>query len=131
MRRTLLWLPVILWAAIILSAANDSFSSDESRGWLATIFGREMPYIVNFAVRKGGHLVAYGLLGMLAWRAEKRIAVAMFVALLVAVTDEYRQGLTATRTGSPWDVLLDLCGAALAVWTLDAVKKDSGTHSSS
>jgi VanZ family protein len=115
MRRTLLWLPVIVWAAIILSSSNDSFSADQSRGWLATVFGREVPYAVNYTMRKAAHLIAYGILGALAWRAEKRVSLALIVTLLVAMTDEYSQGLTRSRTGSSWDVLLDVCGAVLAM----------------
>ncbi len=118
MRRTLLWLPVIVWAAVILSSSNDSFSASESRGWLTTIFGREVPYAVNFMIRKTAHVVVYGILAALAWRAEKRVSVAMIVALFVAVADEYSQGMTRSRTGSVWDVLLDLFGATLAVWLL-------------
>ena len=122
MRRLLPWLPAIVWAAIILSASNDSFSANESRGWLATLFGREMPYALNFLMRKSGHLLAYGLLGALAWRAEKRIGVALTVVLLVAMADEYSQGLTRSRTGSAWDVVLDLCGAFLALSAFPAVR---------
>jgi len=115
MRRTWLWLPVILWAAVILSASNDGFSASESAGWLERLFGHSMPHWLNVAIRKTGHVVVYGILAALAWRAERRVAIAMAVAALVAIADEYSQGLTATRTGSPWDVVLDLLGAAIAV----------------
>jgi VanZ family protein len=118
MRRTWLWLPVILWAAMILSASNDSFSATQSAGWLERIFGHAMPHALNVAVRKCGHLLVYGILGALAWRAERRVAIAMVVVAMVAIADEYSQGLTRTRSGSPWDVLLDLTGAAIAVWVV-------------
>lgn len=118
MRFLKLWLPVFVWAAIILSAANDSFSSGETRGWLERLFGRELPEFVNFAFRKGGHVVVYAILGALAWRADRRLPVVFSIVLLVAVTDEYRQGLSPMRQGSGWDVLLDASGAALAVWAL-------------
>jgi VanZ family protein len=118
MRLVKLWLPVLVWSAIILSAANDSFSAGETRSWLDRLFGRELPQFVNVAFRKGGHVVAYAILGALAWRADRRLPVVFSVVLLVAVTDEYRQGLTRMRQGSAGDVLLDAFGAALAVWAL-------------
>jgi VanZ family protein len=107
------WLPVIVWAAVILSASNDAFSSSHSQGWLATLLGRNVPHVVNVAVRKLGHLVAYGILGALAWRADRRVLVALGITLLVAATDEWQQSMTVSRTGTPWDVLLDLGGAWL------------------
>ena len=122
MRLVKLWLPVVIWAAIILSASNDAFSADETGSFLDLLFGRPMPWAVNVAVRKGGHLLAYGILGALAYRANRRLAVAFGVVLLVASADEYSQGLTLTRTGSPWDVLLDLAGAALAVIVFPAAR---------
>jgi VanZ family protein len=122
MRLIKLWLPVVIWAAIILSASNDSFSADETGGLLERLFGREMPHAVNVAVRKAGHLLAYGILGALAFRANRRLAVAFGVVLLVAVIDESNQGMTRLRTGSAWDVLLDLAGAALAIIVFPAAR---------
>ena len=122
MRLFKLWLPVVIWAAIILSASNDAFSADETGSFLERLFGRPMPWIVNVAIRKGGHLLAYGILGALAHRANRRLAVAFGVVLLVAAADEFSQGLTLTRTGSPWDVLLDLAGAALAIIVFPAAR---------
>lgn len=111
------WLPVIVWAAVILSSANDEFSARQTGGWLQRMFG-EVPYPLHVAIRKLAHLVGYGILGALAWRAERRWFVALGVALLVACTDEWLQSTTLTRTGSPWDVLLDAVGASMAVFTL-------------
>jgi VanZ family protein len=116
-----LWLPVVLWAAIILSAANDEFSDEHTQGWLDGFFGG-VPQIVNTAVRKGGHIVAYSLLALLAWRAHRTLFMALFVAIAVAITDETLQALTETRGGSPYDVLLDACGALLALLMLPAVR---------
>lgn len=112
MRLVRSWLPVVLWAALILSASNDSFSSAESQGWLSDLFG-PTSFELNVIIRKLGHVVVYAILGALAWRAERKLAIAIAVAALVAVTDEVKQSLTLYRTGSPWDVLLDLFGAWL------------------
>ena len=117
-----MWLPVVLWAALILSTSNDAFSAGETGTFLDRLFGRPMPYVVNVLFRKCAHLAGYGILGALAFRANRRLAVAFGVVLLVATADEYSQGLTLTRSGSPWDVLLDLTGAALAVIVFPAVR---------
>ncbi len=115
MRLVKLWLPVILWATMILWASSDSFSSTQSKGWLSTVLGGEVAETINIIVRKCGHILAYAILGALAWRADRRLAVALTIAVLVASIDEYRQSLTLTRSGSPWDVLLDAAGAWLGI----------------
>jgi VanZ family protein len=116
MRHLKLWLPVILWAALILSSSNDNFSSDQSGEWLEWIFGSGVPDFANYLCRKATHLVVYGILGALAWRADRRLTIALGVCLLVASIDEWRQSEAAARSGSAWDVLLDLTGAVMAIF---------------
>jgi VanZ family protein len=116
-----LWLPLILWAAIILSAANDEFSNDHTRSWLERIFG-DVPQIVNVVFRKSGHIVAYAILGLLAWRAQRTLRGALLIVLAVSIADETLQSTTLTREGSPYDVLLDTCGALLALTVVPAVR---------
>jgi len=117
------WLPVVLWAAVILSASNDHFSSHETASWLSPFFGEGL-YILNVAIRKLAHVVVYAILGALAWRAERRLLIAMVVGALVAITDEAKQSTTLLRSGSPWDVLLDLCGAWLGTLVARRAWKD-------
>lgn len=109
------WLPFALWAGLILSSANDSFSSGQTQGWMDWLLGRDVPELFNHFMRKGAHVVVYGILGALAWLGDRRIAVCLGATALVAIADEVRQSMTATRSGSGWDVLLDLGGAALAI----------------
>lgn len=116
------WLPVVVWAAIILSAANDEFSDEQTQGWLTRLFGA-VPPLLNMVLRKGGHIVAYGILALLAWRAHRTLFIALFVVVAVAVTDETLQALTVSRGGSPFDVLLDTCGALLALLCLPAARR--------
>lgn len=116
------WLPVVIWAAVILSAANDSFSDDHTRHWLERTLGRDLPEIVNVVVRKGGHVLAYALLGLLAWRAHRTLFVALLVAFVVASIDETLQAQTLTRGGSVFDVLLDTSAALLALMLVPAVR---------
>jgi VanZ family protein len=115
------WLPVILWSALILSAANDEFSNANTQGWLGRIFG-EVPPVVNAIVRKGGHIVGYAILGLFAWRAHRTLLVAMLIVVAIAVTDESMQSMTLTRGGSAFDVVLDSCAALLALMFLPGVR---------
>jgi len=114
---------VVVWAAVILSASNDSFSSGESARILAELLGDPVPYALNVAIRKLGHVVAYGILGALAWRADRRVKVAFAIGLLIAALDEGKQAMTLRRTGTLWDVLLDLFGAWLGVIAAKRVGK--------
>jgi VanZ family protein len=116
------WLPVVLWAALILSAANDEFSEANTRGWLERILS-DAPKIVNTIIRKGGHIVAYAVLALLAWRAHRTLFIALFVAIAVSITDETMQAMTLTREGSQYDVLLDTCGALLATLLVPSVRE--------
>lgn len=118
------WIPVVLWAAVILIAATDSFSASRTADWLDFIFGGDAPEVANLVVRKLAHVVEYGILGALAWRASGRASIALLIALAVAGTDEFRQSLSAQRTGTPWDVALDLFGAALGMAVARWWRKD-------
>jgi VanZ family protein len=110
-----LWLPVVLWAGLILSSANDHFSAAESGGLLTSLFG-EVPYVLHVILRKLSHVVAYGVLGALVWRADRRWVVMFIVALVVASADEWMQSRTVNRTGSPWDVALDVVASLGVRW---------------
>lgn len=111
-------MPVILWASAILAAATDTFSAEHSGGWFRAVFGFELPYAIHLAVRKAAHLVEYGVLAGLAWRASRHSAVALAIAVAVAIADETLQSTSSLRTGSPRDVVIDALGAAIALMIL-------------
>lgn len=111
MRTLKLWLPVILWSALLLFAATDVLSSESTGGLFRRLFGFELPDLVHSALRKIGHLVAYAILAGLTWRADRRWPVIMVIALVVASCDETIQSFSSKRGGTPWDVLIDLTGA--------------------
>lgn len=115
------WFPVVLWAAVILLAANDRLSASSTGGVLDRLFGFKVPYAVNIAVRKAAHLTEYAILAALAWRADPRRKVVLGIALAVAITDETLQGLTTiARSGSPADVAVDMLGAWIAYRVLQS-----------
>jgi len=131
------WLAAAAWTAILLAASSDLFSASHTGGLLRHLLGGLSPAAfdaVHMALRKIGHLVAYGIASVLYLRAlrggvdgapvaraprsrstarwQPLAAVAM--VLLVASIDELHQSTIPSRTGSPVDVLIDVTGATIA-----------------
>jgi VanZ family protein len=115
------WLPVVLWACLILSAANDRFSDRRTEGALDRIFGR-VPPEVNVVVRKSAHVAEYAILALLSWRARRTLVTPLLICLLVSSADETLQAMTVTRTGSVNDVVLDMSGAVAALICVPAAR---------
>jgi len=77
--------------------------------------------VIHHLIRKSGHFFGYGAIGLAWLRAwwmtlpRSSFLPDAFLALsetaLVASCDEWHQSFLPNRTGSPWDVLLDCCGA--------------------
>ena len=65
--------------------------------------------------RKLIHAATYGLLFLLWWRALGRIAPAVAITLLYAISDEYHQTFVHGRHGSPLDVAIDMAGVLIAI----------------
>jgi VanZ family protein len=115
------WLPVVLWASIILSAANDQFSDKKTEGWLDRIFGR-VPPEVNVFVRKSAHVGEYAILSLLSWRARRTLVTPLLICLGIATADETLQAMTVTRTGSVYDIVWDMSGAIVALICVPAAR---------
>lgn len=109
-RRVLAWAPVLAWAALIFAfSAQPNLRFVEDPG-------------LDFAVRKAGHMAAFGILALLAWRAiatTTRLrpgwAWAIALAILYAATDELHQGLVTGRHAAFSDVAIDALGVLLSV----------------
>lgn len=130
------WWPVALSAIIIAAESTAWFGADRTSGPLRAIwqalFGSVSAAqwgILGNLIRKAGHFIGYGIIGLVwlrAWRLTlPRLQIfsgallAMLGTALIASCDEFHQSFIPSRTGSPWDVLLDCCGAAamcLAAW---------------
>ncbi len=120
----------VLWTACVLLASSDAFSAQHTGGglqWLVrSLTGHTLSdlalEVTQFIIRKLAHLTEYGILGFLwsrALRGEERwtlrsSAIAVLIALAVAITDEVHQSFVPSRTASPLDVVIDVCGALLA-----------------
>jgi VanZ family protein len=100
-----LWLPVVLWAALIFT-----FSSIPSLG---TGLGTW-----DLVLRKLAHAAEFAVLGALLYRALRREPPAILLGSAYAVTDELHQIFVSGRHGSPLDWLVDTIGVAVGVLLL-------------
>lgn len=133
------WVAVVLWAALVWSFGSDGFSASQTSrllgpllDWLLPNASQEHRAELLFLLRKIAHVVEYGVLGVLALRAVRlgsRLSNAATVALClllvagVAIADEVRQVRSTERSGSQWDVLLDLGGALAALSLVAALPR--------
>ena len=117
----------VLWTVIILATSTDVFSGAHTGSILATIFAHRLSpqslALLNAVFRKTMHLVGYGILGALWFRAIRGerggwswrwAAIAVAIAAAVAGIDEYHQSFVPSRGASAWDVVLDTVGALMA-----------------
>ena len=125
------WLPVAVGIFIVIVESTPAFGADRTSHplrWLVQlIFGQLSDTtwdLVHHLIRKSGHFLGYGTLGLLWLRAWRMTApdtqflsqggLALLGTALVASWDEWHQTFLPNRTGSPYDVLLDCCGATAA-----------------
>lgn len=80
--------------------------------------------IIDRLIKKTSHMVEYGILGGLAWRALHRIsgrasfrtsAASFLLAILYSVSDEFHQTFVPGRDGNPWDVCIDGLGITIGL----------------
>jgi len=126
------WWPVAVGIALIATESTAAFGADRTSGPLRhlfeAIFGPVSPAnwdLIHHYLRKSGHFIGYGGLGLTwlrAWwmslpglRFRSHSLLALLGTALVATWDEWHQSFLPNRTSSPWDVLLDFCGAAVMI----------------
>lgn len=122
------WWPVALSIAVVAISSSSTFASEHTSGpfriVFQAIFGHVSDarwYVIHKHLRKIGHFTGYGLIGLAWLRAwwmslpGSRFLLDASLALLgcaaMASADEFHQTFLSDRKGSPWDVLLDCCGA--------------------
>ncbi|MGP8253150.1 MAG: VanZ family protein [Terracidiphilus sp.] len=126
------WLPVAIGIGLIALESTVWFGADYTSTPLRRIYeflfgpvsDAQWPPIHHF-IRKCGHFVGYGLLALTwlrAWWMVLRTfafwrcaVLGLAGTTLVASCDEWHQTFLPNRTGTPWDVLLDCCGAVAAI----------------
>ncbi|MFQ5926906.1 MAG: VanZ family protein [Terriglobia bacterium] len=125
------WLPVIAWAALILTLSTGAFQHGRTLPLLRSLLQFLIPdlspatlALLHTLLRKGVHMAEYFVLGFLLWRAFRADATARWrprwslaalaLSLALAALDELHQSFEPTRTGALLDVGIDTAGAALA-----------------
>ena len=127
------WLPVLIWLSVIFIGSTDILSAEHTSRFLIPFLRWLDPNIsfatiakIHFSLRKIGHLTEYAILAALFWRAlrsgtrfQAKMSIlflfAWLAAAIFAVTDEFHQSFVPTRTASPKDVLIDVCGALIGL----------------
>ncbi len=104
------WLPSLVMMALIFA-----FSS---------LPASVLPHLgaLDLLVKKGGHALGYGLLGLAYFYALPprlsygyRWLLALLMAVLFALSDEYHQSFVEGRGSTITDVMIDSAGASLAL----------------
>src|ERR671936_1384718 len=97
-----LWLPVLVWAAVIFALSSIPALSSGLGAW-------------DTVLRKCAHVTEYAVLGALLYRALEREAPALAAGIAYAATDELHQHFVRGRHASPVDVGIDAVGVALGM----------------
>jgi len=122
------WWPVAAGICVIVLESTSYLGADHTSApfrWVWDhIFGPVTDArweILHHYIRKTGHFIGYGTMGLLwlrAWRMSLpgatyilNAVLALVGTALVAGSDEFHQSFLANRTGVPSDVLLDCSGA--------------------
>ena len=120
------WWPGAVWVGLISIESTDSFSSDNTQsllyGLVTRVLGQVNLYdflVFHHYLRKTGHVVGYGMLGLLllrGWRATldqnrrqlgRTVLLSWLGTVFVAAMDEWHQSFIPSRTGTWRDVVLD------------------------
>lgn len=122
------WLPVLIGISAICIETTTDFGSDHTSAplrWLwEHLFGpvsAQAWNLIHHYIRKTGHFVGYGLIGLAwlhawwmtfaRWRFLHCSWMALTFTALMAAADELHQSFEPNRTGMFRDVVLDCCGA--------------------
>jgi VanZ family protein len=97
-----LWVPVVLWAALIFTLSSIPSLGTGLGPW-------------DLALRKLGHAAEYAILGAMLLRALGRPGVAVAVGAAYAVSDEVHQHFVRGRNAAWYDVLIDWIGLTIGV----------------
>lgn len=123
------YVPLFIWIVVIFGLGSGMGASNETSRFIRPLLEFFFPgaspetlTIYHGYIRKLAHPTVYGILGILAARAFRSssyeiilkwwFVLSIFLAFVVASADEFNQSFNPRRTGSPFDVLLDVFGAS-------------------
>ncbi len=128
------WIAAVLWLIVIAIESTALLSSSNTSRILYPLlhylFGLDWDHfeVWHFFIRKGGHVVGYAILSILAFRAWRETfpalgnppwtarwaSIAVLMTAFVASLDEWHQSFIPSRTGRWQDVVLDSCAGIAA-----------------
>jgi VanZ family protein len=124
------WMPVLFCACVISVESTAAFGADHTTGplrhiweWIFGVIADDRWEIFHHLIRKTGHFIGYGLIGLAWLRAWwmtfprgsflQHASLAFMGTAFIASCDEFHQSFLPNRTGTPYDVLLDCTGATI------------------
>lgn len=130
--RVIRYAPLILWLAVIFinsstvgASKNTSMFIRPLLEWLFAGASSATLDVYHGYIRKLAHFTEYAVLGFFAARAFRHSSQtllrkfwfvwAFVFVVLIAAADEYNQSFNPLRTGSAYDVLIDMTGGLFAV----------------
>ena len=133
--RFLLYAPLFLWIGVIFYMSSSSGSMSQTSRfirplleWLFPNTPEDIITIYHGYIRKFAHFAEYALLAFFASRAFSRSSKfwaisAFLLVVLIASLDEFNQSFNTARTGSIYDVLLDVAGGLTIILLFFTGKK--------
>jgi VanZ family protein len=120
------WVPAVVMMGLIFLASSTPASHLPNFG------------AFDLLVKKGGHAIGYALLGLAYFHAlpsrlsvPYRAVMALLMAVLFSLSDEFHQSFVEGRTSTLRDVLIDTGGATLALFAATIYSSSSKSSSSS
>lgn len=119
---------LILWALVIFTLSSEG--SDTSSGRSGAIVETVQSWgvagdtdFMTFLVRKSAHIIAYFILGLLAynvirlysWPMRRAILASAAIVLLYAISDEFHQSFVPGRSAEVRDVLIDTTAGVVGI----------------
>jgi VanZ family protein len=134
------WMSVIGWMSLIFVGSTDVLSAEQTSHvivpfllWLNPQNSVATITTIHFALRKFGHVAEYTILAALLWCALRGTLTSMrtiaisglvfFASAVFAASDEFHQSFIPSRTASVKDVMIDICGAAIALALCVALRR--------
>lgn len=109
-----LWIPPICWSFLIFTLSSRSLPSTSQIFWK------------DFIVKKSAHIIEYTVFSSMLYRAFRNSGVnkrnsgiiAVTLAIIYALSDEFHQSFTPGREPRLRDVIFDTIGASLAIYLI-------------
>lgn len=106
------WLPVFAWMSVIFLFSSHPTTPTSKIYWK------------DFIVKKTAHLIEYGTLTTLFYRAfvnsnikkRKAALISIILSVLYGLSDEFHQSFTPGRMPRFYDVIFDTIGSTLAIY---------------